>query len=83
MQKKKKKKEKKERKERKEKIRKKKSSLWVRRDRQQQQWQISFIMLNNNGFCLLSIYPLWSSTQPLANNLLDNMKVDWMPIKIK
>ena len=42
--------------------------LLVRRD--SQQWQITFIALNNNGFCLLNIYLSRPSTPSLANNQL-------------
>ena len=45
--------------------------------RDHQQWKIPFITLNNNGFCLLSIYPPSPSPRPLtphlANQLMDNV----------
>ena len=43
-------------------------TLW---DYQQRQI-ITFITLNNNGFCLLNIYPQQPLTPRLANQLVDN-----------
>ena len=63
------KKQKQEKKKRKEK--EKKGQKFTLRDHQQ--WQITFITLNNNGFYLFSIYLHWSLTSRLSNQLMDNM----------
>ena len=71
-----KKKRKKEKKKRKRKNDKKKFTI-----RDCQQWQITFVTLNNNEFCLLSIYPLPIPHPPTSAShthpcCLDNVKLD-------
>ena len=62
---------KKNKKKQKKKEKEKKGQKFTLRDHQQ--WQITFITLNDNGFCLFSIYPHWSLTSRFSNQLMDNM----------